>query len=100
MNANLPERFKHSAFRPNTDAALSPAADNGLNISLNLEIRNYVTQQENLVANSGKDSWTSHPEIPTNDELAPKEAQLFPTRLTSRTRAKRSIFSLITTYCE
>jgi helicase required for RNAi-mediated heterochromatin assembly 1 len=88
MNASFSERFKHRAFRPNTNAALSLAVDNGLDISLNREIRNYVTQQENLVAKADRDGWTSRPEIPTNDELAIEEAELLPNKIAKPYKSK------------
>ncbi|KAK5402956.1 hypothetical protein LTR06_010382 [Exophiala xenobiotica] len=68
MNANLSERFRRGRF-PNTQAAQTSSSGHGFDLSLNLDIREYVQKQDNIKHSSDKDEWLSQPEFPSVDEL-------------------------------
>ena len=70
MNVGLTERFKGRARHPNTHNALSSDLEGGLDVKLNLEIREYVAAQEQIISKSENDAWLAQPEIPTNQELS------------------------------
>jgi helicase required for RNAi-mediated heterochromatin assembly 1 len=68
MNANLSERFRRGRF-PNTQAAQTSSSGHGFDLSLNLDIREYVQKQDNIKHSSDKNEWLSQPEFPSVDEL-------------------------------
>lgn len=86
MNANLSEGFR-SNRDPNTYNALASSL-NGLDLSLNLDIREYVQKQEKIKSSSDKDAWLSQPEIPTNNEFLVAEAVLIPNRINTPYKSK------------
>lgn len=87
MNADLPERFR-GGRRLKTQAELNTASDNGLDLTLNLDIRDYVEKQGTIKATSAKDVWLSQPEVPGSDELAVGEASLAPNKIDAPYRNK------------
>ncbi|KAK4944466.1 hypothetical protein LTR10_016140 [Elasticomyces elasticus] len=87
MNANLSERFKGGRL-PNTHQALTNAFEHGLDLSLNLDIRDYVQKQDSIKQSSEKDAWLSQPEFPTVDELAISEAAITPNKIEGPYRSK------------
>lgn len=52
-----------------------------LDLTLNLEVREYVQKQEQIQQSSEKDGWLSQPEFPTVTELAVTEAALMPNKI-------------------
>ncbi len=81
MNADLSERFKGSARRPNTNQSLSGAFESSLDLTLNLDIRDYISRQEQISSTSDKDAWLSTPEIPTKQEFTNLAADLLPNKV-------------------
>ena len=75
MNATLAERFKGSARHPNTHTALGSASETGLDPTLNLDIREYFTKEEQITSTSDGDAWLSQSELPTNQELSILDTQ-------------------------
>ncbi|EXJ91056.1 hypothetical protein A1O1_04163 [Capronia coronata CBS 617.96] len=88
MNTHLSERFGRGGRFRNTYNALTSALDNGLDLNLNMDIRQYVQKQEQIKHYSEKDAWLSQPEIPTGEELAVAEAALPPNKLDAPWRSK------------
>lgn len=87
MKANFAERFR-GGRRPNTHATLTNTSDNGLDLSLNTDIRDYFKKQGEIRQSSDKDAWLSQPEFPTVDELAIAEAALTPNKIEGPYRSK------------
>ncbi|OCT50332.1 Helicase required for RNAi-mediated heterochromatin assembly 1 [Cladophialophora carrionii] len=81
MNADLSERFKGPSHRPNTQTAVTSAPEDELDLTLNLDIRDYVSKQEQIESTSDRDGWLSQPEIPTNKELFADSADLLPNKI-------------------
>lgn len=88
MNADLSERFKGAARYPNRLNAVNSDPENGLDLVLNLDIRNYVAKQEQVTSTSKNDIWLSKPEIPTNQELSAEAADLSPNRVDGPYKSK------------
>ncbi|EXJ92707.1 hypothetical protein A1O3_01259 [Capronia epimyces CBS 606.96] len=99
MNTHISERFGRGGRFPNTHNALTSAFDNGLDLTLNIDIREYVEKQGQIKMSSEKDAWLEAPEIPTNDELAVAEAALPPNKVDAPWRSKekylRTQYSLL-----
>ncbi|KIX09505.1 uncharacterized protein Z518_00585 [Rhinocladiella mackenziei CBS 650.93] len=87
MNADLSERFQ-GGRSPNTRQVLTSALDDGLDLTLNVDIRAYVQKQEQIKPSSDKDAWLSQPEIPTNNELRVAEASFTPNKIVGPYKSK------------
>ena len=88
MNANLLERFGGRSRFPNTHTAISTAFDNDLDLTLNLDIREYVFAQDKIKQFSDKDAWLSMPELPTTDELDIAESSVLPNKIEGPYKSK------------
>ncbi len=87
MNANLTERSRRGRF-PNPQASQTSSSDHGLDLSLNLDIREYVQKQENIKHSSDKDEWLSQPEFPSVDELANEMPALLANKIEAPYKSK------------
>ncbi|KAJ9603966.1 hypothetical protein H2200_011488 [Cladophialophora chaetospira] len=88
MNADISERFRGAPRHPNSHNALSSALEDGLDLTLNLDIRDYVSKQEQITSTSDADSWLSRPDIPTNEELSALAADLSPNKVDGPYKSK------------
>lgn len=81
MNEHLSERFKGGKQHSKTQATLTSSFDNGLDLTLNTDIREYVQKQQQITKSSDRDAWLAEPEIPTTEELSAAEAALVPNKI-------------------
>ncbi len=93
MNANLTERSRRGRF-PNPQASQTSSSDHGLDLSLNLDIREYVQKQENIKHSSDKDEWLSQPEFPSVDELANEMPALLANKIEAPYKSKNKYLKI------
>lgn len=81
MNADLSERFRGSTRRTIAQSPLDSELENKLDLTLNLQIREYVSKQEQTQSTAKADSWLSQPEVPTTEELSVPCNDLLPNKI-------------------
>lgn len=81
MNAELSERFKGSERRTTTPKTHDSAPESSLELTLNLQIREYVSKQEQTESTAKPETWLSQPEVPTKEELSVTCNDLLPNKV-------------------